>query len=71
MLSSSLRAARSGGDASYRFAAMSLSTACRLSTSMPRKPQPAPKMGPRKPLSEELARDAISHEEPMPDDKVG
>jgi hypothetical protein len=38
---------------------------------MPRKPPP-PKRGPRKPLPEELARDAIAHEEvaPGPGDKV-
>jgi hypothetical protein len=37
---------------------------------MPRKPPPAPKKGPRKPLPEELARYAIAHEEKAPGDKV-
>jgi hypothetical protein len=36
---------------------------------MPRKPPP-PKRGPRKPLPEELARDAIAHEEEAPGGKV-
>jgi hypothetical protein len=36
---------------------------------MPRKPLP-PKRGPRKPLPEELARDAIAHEEEAPGGKV-
>ena len=36
---------------------------------MPRKPPP-PRTGPRKPLPEELARDAIAHEEPLGGDKV-
>jgi hypothetical protein len=36
---------------------------------MPRKP-PLPKRGPRKPLPEELARDAIAHEEEAPGGKV-
>jgi hypothetical protein len=33
---------------------------------MPRKPPPAPQKGPRKPLPEELARDAIAHEDDAP-----
>jgi hypothetical protein len=38
---------------------------------MPRKPPaPSPKKGPRKPLPEELARDAIAHEEEAPGGKV-
>jgi hypothetical protein len=37
---------------------------------MPRKPPPAPKKGPRKPLPEELARDAIAHEDEAPGGKV-
>ena len=37
---------------------------------MPRKPPPAPKQGRRKPLPEELARDAIAHEEEAPSGKV-
>jgi hypothetical protein len=36
---------------------------------MPRKPPP-PRKGPRKPLPEELARDAIAHEEEAPGGKV-
>ena len=36
---------------------------------MPRKPPP-PRRGPRKPLPEELARDAIAHEEEAPGGKV-
>jgi len=36
---------------------------------MPRKPPPAAR-GPRKPLPEELARDAIAHEEVAPGGKV-
>jgi hypothetical protein len=36
---------------------------------MPRKPLP-PKRGPRKPLPEELARDAIAHAEEAPGGKV-
>jgi hypothetical protein len=39
-------------------------------SSMPRKPPPPPKRGPRKPLPEELARDAIAHEEEAPGGKV-
>jgi hypothetical protein len=35
---------------------------------MPRKPPPPPpKKGPRKPLPEELARDAIAHEDATPE----
>ena len=37
---------------------------------MPRKPPTRPTKGPRKPLPEELARDAIAHEEEAPDRKV-
>lgn len=38
---------------------------------MPRKPPPPPpKKGPRKPLPEELARDAIAHEDAAPGGKV-
>jgi hypothetical protein len=37
---------------------------------MPRKPPPPPKKGPRKPLPEELARDAIAHEDATPEGKV-
>jgi hypothetical protein len=38
---------------------------------MPRKPPPPPpKKGPRKPLPEELARDAIAHEDEAPGGKV-
>jgi hypothetical protein len=37
---------------------------------MPRKPPPVPKKGPRKPLPEELARDAIAHEDEAPGGKV-
>lgn len=37
---------------------------------MPRKPPPPPKKAPRKPLPEELARDAIAHEEEAPGGKV-
>jgi hypothetical protein len=37
---------------------------------MPRKPPPPPKKGPRKPLPEELARDAIAHEDQAPGGKV-
>ena len=37
---------------------------------MPRKPPPAPKKRPRKPLPEELARDAIAHAEEAPGGKV-
>jgi hypothetical protein len=37
---------------------------------MRRKPPPPPKKGPRKPLPEELARDAIAHEEEAPGGKV-
>lgn len=37
---------------------------------MPRKPPPRPKKGPRKPLPEELARDAIAPGEAAPGDKV-
>jgi len=37
---------------------------------MPRKPLPPPKKGPRKPLPEELARDAIAHEDKAPGGKV-
>jgi hypothetical protein len=37
---------------------------------MPRKPAAAPKKGPRKPLPEELARDAIAHEDNAPGGKV-
>jgi hypothetical protein len=37
---------------------------------MPRKPPPAPKKGPRKPLPEELARDSIAHEDNAPGGKV-
>ena len=38
---------------------------------MPRKPPPPPpKKGPRKPLPDELARDAIAHEEEAPGGKV-
>jgi hypothetical protein len=36
---------------------------------MPRKPPP-PKRGPRKPLPEELARNAVAHEEEAPGGKV-
>jgi hypothetical protein len=36
---------------------------------MPRKPPP-PEKGPRKPLPEELARDASAHQEEAPDGKV-
>ncbi|HEV8149470.1 MAG TPA: hypothetical protein VGP61_04735 [Gemmatimonadales bacterium] len=35
----------------------------------PGKPEP-PKKGPRKPLPEELARDAIAHEDEAPDGRV-
>ncbi len=35
----------------------------------PGKPEP-PKKGPRKPLPEELARDAIAHEDETPDGRV-
>ena len=43
--------------------------------SRPRKPPPpkrraAPKIGPGKPLAEELARDAVAHEKPAPGDRV-
>ena len=37
---------------------------------MPRKPPPPPKNRSRKPLPEELARDAIAHEEEAPGGKV-
>lgn len=38
---------------------------------MPRKPPPTPpRKGPRKPLPEELARDAIAHEDATPKGKV-
>jgi hypothetical protein len=37
---------------------------------MPRKSPPGPKKGPRKPLPDELARDAIAHEEEAPGGKV-
>ena len=37
---------------------------------MRRKPPPPSKKGPRKPLPEELARDAIAHEEEAPGGKV-
>jgi hypothetical protein len=37
---------------------------------MPRKPPAAQKKGPRKPLPEELARDAIAPAEEAPDGKV-
>jgi hypothetical protein len=37
---------------------------------MPRKPSPATKKGPRKPLPDELARDAIAHEDEAPGGKV-
>jgi hypothetical protein len=36
---------------------------------MPRKPPP-PKKGPRKPLAEELAHDAVAHEKPAAGDRV-
>ena len=38
--------------------------------SRPRKAPPTPKKGPRKPLPEELAREAIAHEEAAPGGKV-
>jgi hypothetical protein len=43
--------------------------------SRPRKPPPpkrraTPKMGPGKPLAEELARDAVAHEKAAPGDQV-
>jgi hypothetical protein len=41
----------------------------RVSGTVPRKPPP-PKKGPRKPLPEELARDAIAHEDATPEGKV-
>jgi predicted HicB family RNase H-like nuclease len=38
---------------------------------MPRKPPPPPpKKGPRKPLAEELAHDAVAHEKPAAGDRV-
>ena len=37
---------------------------------MPRPPKPDPQRRPRKPLPEELARDAIAHEEEAPGGKV-
>ncbi len=37
---------------------------------MPSKPPPDPKKGPRKPLPEELARDAIAHEDEAPGGRV-
>jgi hypothetical protein len=37
---------------------------------MPRPPKPDPQRRPRKPLPEELARDAIAHEEEAPRGKV-
>jgi hypothetical protein len=44
--------------------------AAQASDTMPRKPPPAPKKGPRKSLPEELARDAVAHEKPAPGDRV-